>query len=699
MLLFNDEDKRELLEEVSIYNVCDFLGIEYQNTGCRKSILCPDHLNHNDQHYGSCFIYENTNTAHCFVCNKSFDTIDLLRLNGYGYYDALCQLANLSGSLSRFEKQPDKKQFWLPNLTKEERELIGLYPTKRIKLYYAIQENKPDDRKYDIIFGKEGEDNSFLLYKTLKYNPWFMLQEKNPEGYLSMVLHIAQSVSAVRSESEEQNYTFSYSAYDPATYDGKVGFSIRFDKGFYPRSLNLGDWTDYKGELSIEVYHEKNFLGKETVSPGNEVDMTKYEGCDMIRILYGEEETNSVKNFTGMILSGEIHASESDEKLLVSADCFGTDAEGENETFCHSSIRTNCRYSIPDKPDVSLSKNTLKYGESTEMYIKNLGSSGNTDIDHQEFKMNIPARLDIEKIKMPEFDNADVELYINGKKVEVENGEYIPEKAVASIELMIRTKEQTFKQTSDMSFILKNSVDTKGSENLQAFSKTVCANKTTFKVYSESLNIKFEKENVKDDDKNNNDGKDDDAKKDDDKKDDNGKEPSKPSVPTTPVTPTPIPNPSDNNTPVTPSPNDKNKKEEEKKNKKPVKIVDNTGLSLKKAKVTSNKGAVYDFTSNDTKSVASIMKDGTNMDNETKIENDIPDNSTEEKNNLEEEMEKVKEKKAQNPVKKVKNNRFAKVAIVGGIVLSACIIASYFLLRTPKEETRKGGVDDKKNND
>ena len=333
------------------------------------------------------------------------------------------------------------------------------------------------------------------------------------------------------------------------------------------------------------------------------------------------------------------------------------------------------------------------------MYIKNLGSSGNTDIDHQEFKMNIPARLDIEKIKMPEFDNADVELYINGKKVEVENGEYIPEKAVASIELMIRTKEQTFKQTSDMSFILKNSVDTKGSENLQAFSKTVCTNKTTFKVYSESLNIKFEKENVKDDDKNNNDGKDDDAKKDDDKKDDNGKEPSKPSVPTTPVTPTPIPNPSDNNTPVTPSPNDKNKKEEEKKNKKPVKIVDNTGLSLKKAKVTSNKGAVYDFTSNDTKSVASIMKDGTNMDNETKIENDIPDNSTEEKNNLEEEMEKVKEKKAQNPVKKVKNNRFAKVAIVGGIVLSACIIASYFLLRTPKEETRKGGVDDKKNND
>ena len=47
MLLFNDEDKRELLEEVSIYNVCDFLGIEYQNTGCRKSILCPDP--HQDQ--------------------------------------------------------------------------------------------------------------------------------------------------------------------------------------------------------------------------------------------------------------------------------------------------------------------------------------------------------------------------------------------------------------------------------------------------------------------------------------------------------------------------------------------------------------------------------------------------------------------------------------------------------------------------
>ena len=50
------------------------------------------------------------------------------------------------------------------------------------------------------------------------------------------------------------------------------------------------------------------------------------------------------------------------------------------------------------------------------MHIKNLGSSGNTDIDHQEFKMNIPARLDIEKIKLPEFDNAEAELYVNGKK-------------------------------------------------------------------------------------------------------------------------------------------------------------------------------------------------------------------------------------------------------------------------------------------
>ena len=56
MLLFNDEDKRELLKEVSIYNVCDFLGIEYQNTGCRKSILCTDNMNHNDQHYSSYFI-------------------------------------------------------------------------------------------------------------------------------------------------------------------------------------------------------------------------------------------------------------------------------------------------------------------------------------------------------------------------------------------------------------------------------------------------------------------------------------------------------------------------------------------------------------------------------------------------------------------------------------------------------------------
>lgn len=510
------------------------------------------------------------------------------------------------------------------------------------------------------------------------------------------VMNISQSISAVRSESEEQAYTFSYCTYDPTTYDGKISLSIRFDKGFYPKSLNLGEWSDYNGELSVEVYHGKDLFGKETVSPKSEIDMKKYEDCDTILISYGGEEPSSVLNFTGMTLTGEIHSSESSDKLSVSANCFGTDGEGKEEAFCHSSIRTNCRYSTPDKPDISLSKNTLKYGEKAEMHIKNLGSSGNTDIDHQEFKMNIPARLDIEKIKLPEFDNAEAELYVNGKKVETENGEYIPEKAVASIEMTIKTEEQSFKQTSDMMITLKNSVDTDGTESLQASSKTVCANKTTFKVYSEPLNINFKKENSKDDDKKD-DHKKEDTKKDDNKKNDNQKVPTKPSIVPAP-TPNPVPTPSDNDTPTTPSKNDGGKKE--KKEKKPVKVVDNTGLTLKKAKVTSNKGAVYDFSSNDTKSVASIMKDGTNTDNETKVDNDIPYNATEEKNNLETEMEKAKEKKEKNPVKKVKNNRFAKVAIVGTIVLAGCIIASYFLLKTPKEEgIKKGGEHDKKKND
>lgn len=520
--------------------------------------------------------------------------------------------------------------------------------------------------------------------------------EDSQEG----VMNISQSISAVRSESEEQSYTFSYCTYDPATYDGTKGISIRFDKGFYPKSLNLGEWSDYNGELSIEVYHGKDLLGKETVSPKSEVDMKKYEDCDTVRISYGGEENNSVLNFTGMTLSGEIHASESSDKLSVSANCFGTDGEGNEKTFCHSSIRTNCRYSTPDKPDISLSKNTLKYGEKAEMHIKNLGSSGNTDIDHQEFKMNLPARLDIEKIKIPEFDNAKSELYVNGKKVEPENGEFVPEKAVASIEMMIKTEEQSFKQTSDMVVTLKNSVDTDGTESIQASAKTVCANKTTFKVYSEPLNINFKKENTKDDGKKDEDKKDE-EKKDDNKKDDNGNVPSKPSVVPTPTpspNPSPTPAPSDNNTPTNPSKDDGEKKDEKKK--KTVKVVDNTGLSLKNTKVTSNKGAVYDFSSNETKSVASIMKDGTNTDNETKVDNDIPDSSTEEKNNLEKEMEKAKEKKAKNPVKRVKNNRFAKVAIVGAAVLAGCILASYLLLKTPKEEIKKkGGVHDEKKGD
>ena len=53
----------------------------------KNSILCPFH---NDNHYGSCRIDREEKGAICFVCNKHFDSIDLvMQKEGLKFVDAL----------------------------------------------------------------------------------------------------------------------------------------------------------------------------------------------------------------------------------------------------------------------------------------------------------------------------------------------------------------------------------------------------------------------------------------------------------------------------------------------------------------------------------------------------------------------------------------------------------------------------------
>jgi hypothetical protein len=67
-------------EEVSIYSVCDIVGIDYSSYyGNTAKLYCPfGHITHMDGGQTRAFrIYPDTNSAYCFACSQYFDSVGL----------------------------------------------------------------------------------------------------------------------------------------------------------------------------------------------------------------------------------------------------------------------------------------------------------------------------------------------------------------------------------------------------------------------------------------------------------------------------------------------------------------------------------------------------------------------------------------------------------------------------------------------
>lgn len=128
-----------MIEFESLKNVLDiedvavnYLNLPHKKIGGRMSILCPFH---GDRHFGSCYLYKNNNRIRCYVCNKSYDSIDLtMRVKNCTLPEAVKSLADYYGI--EVDNRPAKDIRYL-TLSADMLIHIGITDTAALKQLFA----------------------------------------------------------------------------------------------------------------------------------------------------------------------------------------------------------------------------------------------------------------------------------------------------------------------------------------------------------------------------------------------------------------------------------------------------------------------------------------------------------------------------------------------------------------------------------
>lgn len=185
-LYFTDEDVANLIKEVPVLEIVDYLGIEKKRFGSTVSILCPS-PDHNDRHFGSC--KQRGNHFICFACGKKISSLDILLWEGQmSYYEAACTLAKIAGRESDFQASRkdtfSKKKKEITRLTYEEKILLGFQFLHNRAEIINISPQKPEGKRF---IRDEGGD--YLILKDCVEDPWKALARDDPDAFSWMVLN------------------------------------------------------------------------------------------------------------------------------------------------------------------------------------------------------------------------------------------------------------------------------------------------------------------------------------------------------------------------------------------------------------------------------------------------------------------------------------------------------------------------------
>lgn len=504
-------------------------------------------------------------------------------------------------------------------------------------------------------------------------------------------LSITQKIDKITGKESQQKYTINYTGENKNT-----ALKIEYDRGFYAKELKVGDWDNYTGKIKVTAYT------KDTKSPvmtteadeNATVSLENYSNIDWIEMNPAneagtQEDTTETHNIKDVDLSGIIYAGKSGKTVQVKGSVWPDDTYSGN-AVCEKVITTIANDYTVASPYVQVNPDQVNYLGSTAMMIKNLqGSLKAGQLNSYHVTFNIPARMFVDSITLPKFDNASYKLYINGNQMDTRNSKiYVNDKA-ANISMDITPSGDFFSQSQDMVIDMRNTVNQSGDNKVSVSVLAVCGNGCEFNTDSNAVPIKYQEQTVTPSEP------------------DIPETPSEPEQPDTPETPT-LPNATGtdtkkNNHQTTVKKNDTVtsldliKEDSDDTDTKKETVVDLSGVNLQSAKATKN--SINTFSNpNATKKSTSLaglnseriqttdIQDFENSDDTADNQN-IKDQVASTDDGIMDESPGGHESAAQKAKETVSDNRGVQLGlIIGGIVLAGIVIVIIVSKRMGKEE-------------
>ena len=504
-------------------------------------------------------------------------------------------------------------------------------------------------------------------------------------------LSITQKIDKITGKESQQKYTINYTGENKNT-----ALKIEYDRGFYAKELKVGDWDNYTGKIKVTAYT------KDTKSPvmtteadeNATVSLENYSNIDWIEMNPAgddgtQEDMTETQNIKDVDLSGTIYAGKSGKTVQVKGSVWLDDTYSGN-AVCEKVITTTANDYTVAFPYVQVNPDQVNYLGSTAMSIKNLqGSLKAGQLNSYHVTFNIPARMFVDSITLPKFDNASYKLYVNGNQMDTRNSKiYVNDKA-ANISMDITPNGDFFSQSQDMVIDMRNTVNQSGDNKVSVSVLAVCGNGCGFKADSNAMPIKYQEQTVTPSEP------------------DTPETPSEPEQPDTPETPT-LPDTTGtdtkkNNHQTTVKKNntvtslDLIKEDSDDTDTKKETVVDLSGVNLQSAKATKN--SINTFSNpNATKKSTSLaglnseriqttdIQDFENSDDTTDNQN-IKDQVASTDDGIMDESPGGHESAAQKAKETVSDNRGVQLGlIIGGIVLAGIVIVIIVSKRMGKVE-------------
>ena len=495
-------------------------------------------------------------------------------------------------------------------------------------------------------------------------------------------LSITQKIDKITGKESQQKYTINYTGENK-----NAALKIEYDRGFYAKELKVGDWDNYTGKIKVTAYT------KDTKSPvmtmeadeNATVSLENYSNIDWIEMNPADEggtqeDTTETHNIKDVDLSGIIYAGKSGKTVQVKGSVWPDDTYSGN-AVCEKVITTIANDYTVASPYVQVNPDQVNYLGSTAMMINNLqGSLKAGQLNSYHVTFNIPARMFVDSITLPKFDNASYKLYINGNQMDTRNSKiYVNDKA-ANISMDITPSGDFFSQSQDMVIDMRNTVNQSGDNKVSVSVLAVCGNGCEFNTDSNAVPIKYQEQTVTPSEP------------------DIPETPSEPEQPDTPETPT-LPNATGTDTKKnnTVTSLDLIKEDSDDTDTKKETVVDLSGVNLQSAKATKN--SINTFSNpNATKKSTSLaglnseriqttdIQDFENSD-DANDNQDIKDQVASTDDGITDDSSGSHESAAQKAKETVSDNRGVQLGlIIGGILFAGIVIVILVSRRMGKEE-------------